>query len=208
MRPAPIVSLCLLLAGCAGMDAAECRTADWRAIGYEDGVQGRGAEFFATRRKDCAEHGVVARFDAYTVGRNDGLAQFCRPLNGYQLGTQGYQYRGICPAELETAFVSAHADGYGLYQRYATLQGIRTRLNHRKKRANDVERQFVEKTAALVALTTPPNQRANLAVDLKQLADEKAQLRETIAQLERDEIVAARDYDAYKHHLETRGLSR
>jgi hypothetical protein len=34
--------LLFALGGCAGMDAEECRTADWRAIGYEDGVQGEG----------------------------------------------------------------------------------------------------------------------------------------------------------------------
>ena len=206
MRTVKILSLCLLLAGCAGMDAAECQLADWRAIGYEDGVQGRGPEHFATRRKACAEHGVMAQFDAYTVGRGEGLAQYCRPLNGYHLGTQGHQYRGICPAGLESAFVAAHADGYGLYQRHATLKSIRSRLNHRKKRANEIERQLVEKTTALVSFGAGPSQRASLAVDLKQLAEEKGEVEQTIVQLERDEALAARDYEAYRRQLETNGL--
>jgi len=206
MRIATTLSLCLLLGSCTGMDAAECQLADWRAIGYEDGVQGRGPEQFAARRKACAEHGVMAQFGDYTVGRGEGLAQYCRPLNGYQLGTQGYQYRGICPAGLESAFVAAHADGYGLYQRHATLKGIRSRLNHRKKRANEIERQLVEKTAALVSFNTGPSQRASLAVDLKQLAEEKGEIEQTIVQLERDEVLAARDYEAYRRQLETNGL--
>ena len=31
----------LLLGGCATMSEQECLVSDWRAIGYEDGVQGR-----------------------------------------------------------------------------------------------------------------------------------------------------------------------
>ena len=82
--------LLFALGGCAGMDREECRTADWRAIGYEDGVQGQSAAYFGTRRKACAEHGITADFDAYLAGRAAGLAHFCRPQNGYQLGVQGH----------------------------------------------------------------------------------------------------------------------
>lgn len=68
MRRSIIISIAIsfTLAGCAsGMDSAECVTADWRAIGYEDGSQGRGANSFSERRKACADHGVTPNFEAY-----------------------------------------------------------------------------------------------------------------------------------------------
>jgi hypothetical protein len=197
---------CLALASCSGMDAAECQIADWRAIGFEDGVQGRSPAYFGTRRKDCAEHGVAARFDAYTVGRAEGLAHFCRPLNGYHLGTQGYEYSGICPSDQESAFVAAHADGFGLYQRHAALRSIRKRLDYSKRREQTVEQLLADKTVRVIGSGLAADERAALAVDLKQLAEEKTELKHSIAQLEREEFAAARDYDAYRQHLEASGL--
>ena len=44
MRRIALLLFSLLLAGCAGgMSKKECLYADWRAIGYEDGAQGRDA---------------------------------------------------------------------------------------------------------------------------------------------------------------------
>jgi hypothetical protein len=207
MRWLLILLTCLALGSCSGMNAAECRTADWRSIGFEDGVQGRSPAYFGTRRKDCAEHGVTASFDAYTVGRAEGLAHFCRPLNGYHLGTQGYEYSGICPSDQESAFIAAHADGFGLYERHATLRGIRSRLEHSKRREQTVEQLLADKTVRVIGQGLAADERAALAVDLKHLAEEKTELHRSIAQLERDEMAAARDYDAYRRTLEA-GSSR
>jgi hypothetical protein len=205
MRWLLILLTCLALGSCSGMNAAECRTADWRAIGFEDGVQGRSPAYFGTRRKDCAEHGVAASFDAYTVGRAEGLAHFCRPLNGYHLGTQGYEYTGICPSDQESAFIAAHADGFGLYERHAALRSIRSRLEHSKRREQTVEQLLADKTVRVIGQGLAADERAALAIDLKHLAEEKTELRRSIAQLERDEMVAARDYDAYRRTLEAGG---
>ena len=49
----------LLLGACATMDADECRTVDWRTVGYEDGVAGQPGDRIGTYRRDCAEHGVT-----------------------------------------------------------------------------------------------------------------------------------------------------
>ena len=193
-----------VLAGCAGMDAAECRTADWRAIGYEDGAQGRTPEYFGERRKACAGHGVVANFNAYLAGRDEGLAHFCRPQNGYRLGTQGRSYTGVCPARLEKAFIAAHADGYGLHTRRVALKRIEKRLRHSKKRANEIEHLLAENTALLFSSDTGASERAVIAVDLKQLAEEKIELEAAIHQLEHDHARAEREYERYQNHIASR----
>jgi hypothetical protein len=192
------------ISGCAGMDAAECRTADWRAIGYEDGAQGRKPEYFGERRKACAEHGVAANFDAYLAGRTEGLMQFCRPHNGYQLGTQGRPYSGICPASLEAAFVAAHADGYGLYTRRMALNKVRKRLRYSEKRAKEIEYQLAENTALLISPDIEGSKRAAIAVELKQLAEEKVELEAAIRQLEHDRARAEREYDRYQDFVASR----
>jgi hypothetical protein len=206
MRRILAATLLLGLGACAGsgMDEAECRTADWRAIGYEDGAQGRRPEAFGERRRACAEHGVTAGFDAYLAGHGQGLELYCRPQNGYRLGTQGYRYAGVCPAQLEGAFLAAHGDGYGLYERRATLDGIARELSYNKQRSQEIEYLVVEKTASLVSPTMLPSERAAIAVDLKQLAEEKAEVDHAIPRLERDYAEAERDYEAYRGQIANR----
>ncbi len=203
-------ALLLALAACSsssGMGEAECRTADWRAIGYEDGAQGYSAQSFGGRRKACAEHGVAAKFDDYMAGHGQGLARFCRPQNGYQLGTRGYRYTGICPAHLEGPFLTAHADGYGLYERRAAVNRIGKQLTYSKNRASEIEYLVVEKTTLMLAPTTLGPERALLAVELKQLAEEKVEVERSIGQLEAEHVEAQREYEAYRNSIANRHRS-
>src|SRR5215468_2471108 len=90
------VGLATLLAGCASMSKDECLAVDWRTIGYEDGVEGRSGDRIAEHRKACAKYGVRADLDLYQQGRNQGLREFCQPVNGYRLGVRGGTYYGVC----------------------------------------------------------------------------------------------------------------
>ena len=200
MRRLSATMLLLALGGCAGMDAAECRTADWRAIGYEDGVQGRDAASFGTYRKACAEHGVSANLDAWLGGRDEGLEHFCRPQNGYRLGALGNAYAGVCPLALEAGFVAAHAEGYGLYQREAALRRLGKQLHHSRRRAEEIEYLLADRTALLIAPDLEAGARASLAIELKQLAQEKIRIEQSIDQLEYDYAAAEQEYEDYRQH--------
>jgi len=206
MRRILATALLLALAGCSssGMSKAECRATDWRAVGYEDGAQGYSAEAFGKRRKACAEHGVTAKFDAYLAGHAEGLARFCRPQNGYQLGTRGYRYTGICPAHHEGAFLAAHTDGYGLYERRSAVNRIGKRLGSNRQRASEIEYLVVEKTTLMLSPTIPPTERALIAVELKQLAEEKTDVERAILRLEVEHAAAERDYQAYRSRIANR----
>lgn len=193
------------LSGCASMDQAECRTADWRAIGYEDGSQGRPESYLGERRKACADHGVTPDFESYMDGRHAGIAGFCRPQNGYRLGERGHRYSGVCPSELEPAFLAAHADGFGLYQRRAAIERLRKQLRRTASRSNEIERLIAEKTALLVSPTASVQNRVALGVEIKQLADEKVDVAKAIDRLEHDYALAESDYLAYQRGLAGRG---
>lgn len=196
-------ALALVLSGCArtGMNQAECRTADWRAIGYEDGSRGRGANALGARRKTCADHGVTPNFAAYMDGHGQGIAEFCRPQNGYRLGSSGYRYGGVCPAALEPAFLDAHADGFGLYRRRATVNRLRNRITHKHNRSKKIERLMAKKTAALILSNTPPSQLLTLGVELKQLAEEQVGIKRSISELEIDLEQAEHEYRGYFESL-------
>ena len=101
----------VLISGCATMSESECLTADWRAIGYEDGSAGRPATQLGTRRQACAEFGVTPNAEAWTAGREEGLLNFCVPSNGFRIGRAGQTYSGVCPGQLEANFMYGFREG-------------------------------------------------------------------------------------------------
>lgn len=206
MRRILAITVLLALGGCAAtdMNKAECKTADWRAVGYDDGAKGRSADTFGARQKSCAKHGVASNFDTYLVGHGQGLAVFCRPQNGYRLGSSGARYSGSCPADLEQGFRTAHADGFGLYERRKARDGIARELRHSKRRVSHIENELIRNTARLASPAMSPARRTNLAIEIKRLAEEKAKLQLRIPQLEHDSAVANEDYEAYRSQVASR----
>ena len=101
----------LMLGGCATMSEGECVTADWRAIGYEEGSAGRPATHLGTHRQACAEFGVTPNAEAWTAGREEGLPNYCLPSNGFRIGRAGQEYSGVCPGQLEDNFLYGFREG-------------------------------------------------------------------------------------------------
>jgi hypothetical protein len=203
------VSIALfLLAGCAGsgMSEVECRSADWRGIGFEDGARGLAPEAIRTHRMACGEHGVAPSLDDYLAGHAEGLERYCQPRNGWLLGESGQYYAGICPEELEDPFLTAYEDAYGLYERRTRVQNVRHRLHQKQSRAQQIERLVVDKTARLVSADLEPAGRAALVVDLKHLAEERVAADAAIQELEHDLADAEDDYDHYRSAVANRAV--
>ena len=137
-------------------------------------------------------------------GRYEGLAYFCRPRNGYDLGTRGYRYSGVCPTDLEAEFVAAHAEGFGLYERHSALKRIRKRLNRLQARSNQIEHLLAEQTVLLLAPDVSAEDRAALVVDLKQLTEEKVEAEVRIRDLEAELAEAEHDYEDYRRYVASR----
>lgn len=100
-----------LVSGCATMSESECLTADWQAIGYEDGSAGRPATHIGARRQACAEFGVTPDTSAWTFGRDEGLLNYCVPANGFRIARAGQIYAGVCPGQLEDNFMLGFREG-------------------------------------------------------------------------------------------------
>lgn len=64
-----------VLAGCAGLDAAQCRGADWQRMGERDGLMGLQPQIeqYAVQ---CQAHGVGADTARYAEGWRTGHADF------------------------------------------------------------------------------------------------------------------------------------
>ncbi len=177
------VAAALQLAGCAGISQSECQYSDWRAVGYEDGSLGRPAHDFGTYRKRCADHGVTPDFGAYQQGREAGLIEYCQESRGFQEGSAGRNYAGVCPAASEVKFLYGYHDGRTLHELESGLHSANRRIRNHEARIKQIELDLAEKTNALIGVTTTREERLRLVVETTQLAEERSTLKSEIPDL-------------------------
>jgi len=179
-----MIAVVSVAAGCAGMDRKECQLADWRAVGYEDGSRGMASSRFGEYRRECSDHGVAPDFTAYQDGRNAGLAEYCQPSRGFQEGARGATYAGVCPPELEDAFVINYDRGRTLHLLESELNSVVHGIDRRRARMNTIERELAAISTRIIADGTTGDERAQLIVATKQLAEERIRLGREIEDLE------------------------
>ena len=192
-RPGAVLILVLLASGCATLNKDECKVADWRLIGYQDGVAGKSAATIGTYRKDCAEYAVVPDLDAYQVGRAEGLQEYCKADNGYRLGHAGKGYATVCPAGLEPEFRAAYNEGREIYIARSIVKRTRGRMQQLQHDLSDLENEKQYKLADLVSEGLSANQRVMILYDLSELEKDKDSIEDEMAVL-RYELDQQLDY--------------
>lgn len=202
IRTCLLCFLALATSACASMSEDECRTADWRTIGYEDGAAGRNAAVLGSRREACAEHGVIPDLDAYRAGRADGLREFCQPHNGYNMGTRGTAYDGVCPSDLEAAFVAAYTKGQELYRYTSRVSQADGRIAAKQRELDTLEENLRESEALLVSSDATKDQRAEALLAIKDYAERKGRLESELRQLEQDRARYMSQLEAYREQVE------
>ncbi|HSW32509.1 MAG TPA: DUF2799 domain-containing protein [Steroidobacteraceae bacterium] len=189
----------LLLAACSTtMNKDECRSADWRTIGYEDGVAGHSGERIGQHRKACAEHGVTPDLGAYQAGRAAGLREFCQPHNGYRAGAGGTAYYDNCPADLAPAFVAAYESGRELYVRTRRVTDLDAEIEYRRREILRLEDALADEALLLVSTSATPEERAQALLDTKQFAERIGRLKGEIPALEKERARYQHELDAYR----------
>jgi uncharacterized small protein (DUF1192 family)/ribosome modulation factor len=197
---APLLALgTLLLAACSTtMNKDECRTVDWRTVGYEDGVAGRSGEQIGQHRRACAEYGVTPDLDAYRTGRAEGLRDYCQPHNGYRAGATGASYYDVCPADLAPAFVAAYESGRELYDLERRVTDADEQIEARRAEIARLEDAVSRNAFDFIDKAATPEQRAQAVLDTKQAAERIGRLKSEIARLEQDRARYAQELETYR----------
>ena len=166
----------LVMSGCASMSSEECVATDWSAVGYEDGSRGYSTDRFAGHRKACAKHGIKADFEAYQAGRAQGLVEYCQPGRGYDVGSRGGRYYGVCPVELERDFLEAYNEGYHLHTLRSNVNRASSGIAAKERELESVQEEIRSKEAALIDRETTTEDRVLLLADLKRLSERTGEL--------------------------------
>jgi hypothetical protein len=171
------------LSGCATMSGDECMTSDWSAIGYEDGSRGYNTDRFGQYRKACAKHGVTPDFSAYQNGRDQGLIEYCQPNRGFNVGSNGGSYNGVCSVNTEADFLDAYNAGHRLYTLRSNVNRATSSIRSKENELDRIEENLVRNGAAIIAAETSTEDRALLLVDMKNLAERTGKLQSEIKEL-------------------------
>jgi Protein of unknown function (DUF2799) len=191
----------MTLSGCATMSEQACLTTDWRSAGFEDGVAGRSVGSIGRYRQACADHGVAPDLAEYRAGHSQGVEVYCRSANGFEVGRRGYQYQGVCPADLEPDFLAAYADGHELYELESSLRAVENQIAARHRRLEQLTAELTSASAAIIADGTTAETRAQLLLDIAAKAKEQGKISEEIEALEAERVLREADLYAYRQTL-------
>ena len=195
-----LIALCsLLLGACAAkMSKDECRTVDWRTVGYEDGVAGQPGDRIGEHRRACAEYGVTPDLNAYLAGRTAGLREYCQPHNGYRAGANGYTYFDTCPAELAEAFEKAYDEGRALYVRERRVIDTEEQIEDKRREIRRLEDRVAESAFDVIDTASTAEERTQAVLDTKQAAERIGRLKAEITELEKERARYQAELDAYR----------
>jgi Protein of unknown function (DUF2799) len=190
-----------VLAGCSSMSANECLATDWRTVGYEDGVSGYSGDRVGQYRKACTKHGITPNLDQYQGGRDQGLKEFCKPLNGFRVGARGRGYNGVCPAQLDGPFLSAYESGRQLYNLRSRVGSAANEIQSMRAESDQLEANIASAAAQMLNPELTKEQRAQLLIDTKHMAERKGEIKAQLPQLESDLQMYQRELDDYRATL-------
>ncbi|MFK5915090.1 MAG: DUF2799 domain-containing protein [Woeseiaceae bacterium] len=180
--------LCLLIPiiSCSTLSKDECKTANWKTIGYGDGTQGYKASRISGHRKACAEHGVQPNLNAYTLGRDKGLVQYCIPNTAYNHGVRGYSYNSVCTAHNEPAFRQAYNYGVSIYEQIVILKNMQRDFANEQEYIISLEQEIHDNEHRIISGHLPKYMARRLLNETKEREIMLDRARYHIPELEND----------------------
>ncbi len=172
------------LQGCATLNKDECLVADWRLIGYQDGVAGKSAAMVGRYREECAEHAVVPDLAAYQAGREEGLLEYCQPDNGYRLGKSGHGYPAVCSSATKIDFRAAYASGRDVHLASSEVNRTDALIKKQWQLVRSLEHDREHKLSELVMDGIRSEQRVLLLYQVHEIDEEIATVETGISDLE------------------------
>ncbi len=119
-----LLSLSVMLPGCAVMNEDECRAANWENVGFEDGRHGIASTKIKSYLDACSEY-VHVDVVAYNNGRKSGANEFCTVNKAWDLGASGKNISDICDvADNKHEFYKVYQRGVNYFAAHQSLQYV------------------------------------------------------------------------------------
>jgi hypothetical protein len=186
------------------MSEQACLVSDWRAVGFEDGAAGRAVTTIGRYREACSKHGITPDLDLYRAGHGEGVEIYCRPNNGFEVGRSGGTYQGVCPANLESAFLANYDSGRRLFELQSALQRIDSQIASNARAQESIRTELTAIAATMISATTTAEERVLLVSRSAELGSKYSELSASTDALKRERVVVEQDLRAYQETVATR----
>lgn len=164
----------LLLTSCATLSPEQCLNADWRQIGYADGVGGLPASRIQDHASACAKAGARPDMEAYLSGRMEGLVSYCQPENGFDVGRRGAaDNAGDCPPHVRAAFLQNYRQGREINALESQVNSLRGNLESERREMRRREDRIDDIRKELRRPNVGVERRSSLLNEMERLIDRK-----------------------------------
>lgn len=180
------IGISIFTSSCSTLNKEECKTANWKTIGYEDGTKGYPASRIGQHRSACAEYGVRPNLDAYTAGRNQGLIHYCVPNIGYKKGLYGHSYNGVCTNHSEKIFLDAYNYGIKIYKQKVILSKMKDDYLNNENYILSLENEIHEKEHEIVSGRLSKHKALTLLNETRDMAEELGRVKSNLYLLQED----------------------
>ncbi len=191
----PCVLLSLLATGCATLDKSECREADWKIIGLEDGARGYPLSYIGNHRKACAEYGIKPDLALYELGHANGLKLFCTADNGFSQGRAGRSYNNVCPPALRDQFLAGYDTGRELHDLSSDIGRMQKDVQTMQNELDESMKRQINVENLLVTGTISASTRKSLLDQVKQMQANNTALQVSIQETELEAARLQGEYD-------------
>ena len=164
-----ILVLIVTIPGCATRPPDPCRANDWYAIGYEDGRAGRLAESVPVPGQGCLAGLAEPELARYRLGREAGLSVYCEPRTGFQLGMEGHEYAGGCPAPAEAAFLRAYNHGKQIHDVETQIRRLDSILAVNESERDRLDHSILQRRTELAEARLGAGVPETLRAELREL---------------------------------------
>lgn len=162
-----------LLSGCTAMPKQSCHEIDWFELGRRQGAFGKKLERPEKLVKTCNLSQLPQIESVYRNGHQAGLADYCMPDNGFQMGHAGYEYSSACPEALESEFQLAFSSGRKAFELEYSDQQLKEKV---EKTLKDLAKPNIEK-----------NKKIALEKELKELKQSRRETRKKLSTILKSE---------------------
>ena len=130
-----LMGMALTVSSCSTMSPQECKGANWKNVGYEDGSKGKPRRL-SNYVKDCAEAKVKPDRNLYISGYRAGEKVYCTYDNGLERGKKGNSASGVCNTPgLRHNFIRGYTKGEKQYK-------ITSKIKNKQNEIDKIDRKI------------------------------------------------------------------
>ncbi|MBK4734195.1 DUF2799 domain-containing protein [Noviherbaspirillum pedocola] len=186
----------LACGACSTMSPEQCRNADWRQVGYADGVEGYPGSRIQDHASACAASNVTPDLTAYLAGRADGLRIYCQPEKGFDVGRKGRpDNAGDCPEPMRSAFLEQYQRGRQINAIESEISSLSSSLENERRMQRRNDDRIDEIRKELGRQNLDPARRNTLLEEMNRIVERKEDNGRRRLRLQRDIDDAQRRLD-------------